>query len=59
MLSSMIDLKIPSLCIKCGFYNFKLWGTIINDDMKIEWRCMSCGKKNIEYKENKKDLNNS
>ena len=59
MLSPMIELKIPTLCMKCGFHNFKLWGTIINDDMNIEWRCIRCGKKNVEYEENGKALNNS
>jgi len=51
MLNSTIDLKIPTLCIKCKFNNFKLWGTIMNDNMNIEWRCMRCGKINVTYEE--------
>jgi len=54
MLSPMINLQIPTSCKKCGFHNFNLWGTITNEKMKIEWRCMRCGKKNIEYEENGK-----
>ena len=51
MLNSTINLKIPTLCIKCKFNNFKLWGTIMNDKMNIEWRCIRCGKINVTYEE--------
>lgn len=28
----------------CGFENLKIWGTRLNGRVKVEFRCMRCGK---------------
>jgi predicted RNA-binding Zn-ribbon protein involved in translation (DUF1610 family) len=44
-----MDLEIPYVCNECGFCNFYVWGTIMNEIMNVEWRCMRCGNKIISY----------
>lgn len=37
-------LIIPQKCTACGFRNFNIWGTTIDDNMRIEAICMRCGR---------------
>lgn len=39
-------LDIPGKCTSCGLGNFKIWGTVIDDSLRIEVRCMRCGRVN-------------
>jgi hypothetical protein len=39
-------LDIPGKCSGCGLGNFNIWGTAIDDSLRIEVRCMRCGRVN-------------
>ena len=39
-------LDIPEKCTSCGLGNFNIWGTVIDDSLRIEVRCMRCGRIN-------------
>ena len=41
--SYLQTIEIPSKCSNCDKPNFKIYGTKINDVIKISARCMSCG----------------
>lgn len=43
-----IDIEIPVECTNCKFSNFYVWGTLVNSRLKIEVRCIKCGKKNCD-----------
>jgi hypothetical protein len=37
------ELELPDRC-ECGFSNLNIWGTRTNGSLKVEIRCMRCGK---------------
>jgi len=39
-----VEVDIPGSCGGCGFSNFNIWGTITYGKMRLEVRCMRCGK---------------
>ena len=47
-------LDIPGKCTSCGLGNFNIWGTVIDDSLRIEVRCMRCGRVNysLDYDPN-------
>jgi predicted Zn-ribbon and HTH transcriptional regulator len=51
MIEASFEVILPNTCKKCGFNNFNLWGTILNDKFNAEWRCMCCGNKRIIHSE--------
>ena len=38
-----VELELPERC-RCGFSNLNIWGTRMNGRLRIEVRCMRCGK---------------
>jgi len=51
-LTSRNTLNIPRKCSGCGFRNFNIWGTTIDDNLRIEVKCMRCGKTAHSLKRN-------
>ncbi len=45
-------LIIPQKCTACGFRNFNIWGTTTDYDLRIEVKCMRCGKTAYTLKDN-------
>lgn len=42
----VLSIVIPRECSSCGFGNFYLWGTVVGGRLRMEVRCMRCGKGN-------------
>jgi len=38
-----LEILLPDSC-KCGVKNLKIWGQRISGALKLDVRCMSCGK---------------
>ena len=38
------EIEIPESCYKCGLSNVNIWGTRTNGILRVEVRCMRCGK---------------
>ncbi len=43
IVKEIVELELPERCL-CGFSNLNIWGTRTNGRLKIEARCMRCGK---------------
>jgi len=39
-----LEIEIPESCYKCGFFNLNIHGTRTNGRLRVEVRCMQCGK---------------
>jgi DNA-directed RNA polymerase subunit RPC12/RpoP len=44
-----LRIELPENC-GCGSENLKVWGTRIEEQVKVEVRCMRCGKKLLDKK---------
>ena len=42
--SEQVTINIPVTCDECKSNNFYLWGTNINNKLKIDIKCIKCGK---------------
>ena len=41
-----LNIAVPLRCSSCGFGNFNIWGTVVGGRLRVEVRCMRCGKVN-------------
>lgn len=39
-----LDIEIPESCYECGLSNVNIWGTRTNGRLRVEVKCMRCGK---------------
>jgi hypothetical protein len=39
-----LEIKLVKNCEKCLCNNFYIWGTVIKNELRIELRCVKCGK---------------
>ena len=42
----VLSIVVPRECSSCGFGNFNIWGTVVGGRLRVEVRCMRCGKAN-------------
>jgi len=42
----VLSIVVPRECSSCGFGNFYIWGTVVGGRLRVEARCMRCGKEN-------------
>jgi hypothetical protein len=42
----VLSIVIPRECSSCGFGNFYIWSTVLGGRLRVEVRCMRCGKGN-------------
>jgi hypothetical protein len=42
----VLNIAVPLKCSSCGFSNFNIWGTLTGGRLRVEVRCMKCGKAN-------------
>jgi hypothetical protein len=42
--SDKVQITLVKNCDGCDFTNFYIWGTVINSELKIQLRCIKCGK---------------
>jgi hypothetical protein len=45
-LGHVLNFGIPPECSSCGLGNYNIWGTLIGRRLRVEVRCMRCGKAN-------------
>ena len=46
-----IEIEIPESCHECGFENLNIRGSRLNGRIKVEVRCMRCGKPLVKLEE--------
>ncbi len=44
LIRKTVEVEIPGSCQYCGFVNLKIWGTRTDGVLRVEVRCMRCGK---------------
>jgi hypothetical protein len=42
----VLSIVVPRECSSCGFGNFNICGTVVGGRLRVEVRCMRCGKAN-------------
>ena len=42
--SDKVQIALVKNCDRCDCTNFYIWGTVINSELKIQLRCIKCGK---------------
>lgn len=42
----VFNFAVPLRCSSCGFGNYNIWGTVVGGRLRVEVRCMRCGKTN-------------
>jgi hypothetical protein len=42
----VLNIAVPLRCSSCGFGNYNIWGTVVSGRLRVEVRCMRCGKAN-------------
>jgi hypothetical protein len=53
VIKETVELEIPEKC-DCGFVNLKIYGTRTNGILKIDVRCMRCGKPLVEVQKDER-----
>ena len=43
--SNKVEITLVENCDRCKCNNYYIWGTVINSELKIQLRCIKCGKK--------------